>query len=170
MVVVEGVADTERVRRQHLDPAALGADADRSGDGDRTARSREAHPPRRAKQIHEGLGAAIGRRHFRPVDVHHQVVDAERRRRRHEVLDRAHLHPERADRGRGIAIDDVIGVRGDQRAVRSPEQDPGIRRGGRDRHLDCLTRVQPDPVEASRVSDGLLGIHSRGLSRQARCQ
>lgn len=90
--------------------------------------------------------------------------------RRHEVLDRAHAHSEGADRGRGVGIDDVIGVRGNQRAVTGAEQDAGIRRRRGDRHLHGLARMQTDPVEAHRASDALLGVHDHGLSRQARCQ
>src|SRR6266850_5990736 len=169
VLVVERVGDAERVGRHDLDPAAAGAGADRMRDADGSL----ARALRRAAdglhELHERLGAAVGRRQLGAVDTDVEVVDAEAGRRRHQVLDRLDPRAVLAERGGVVGIDDALGRGGDGIAVLTDaEDDAGIGGTWGQRHANSLAAVQPNTFQADRLTDGVLS-HDRAEKEQPGC-
>src|SRR2546425_4467989 len=104
MVVVERVADAERLGGDDLDPAPTAAHPDRVGDLDGPAWRRLLGAPRRRQQSDERLGATVPGGDFRAVDLHVEVVDAQPGRRGHEVLHRLNPRPLAPDGRRVMGV------------------------------------------------------------------
>ena len=160
MGAVKRVADAERVAGEDLEPAGLGADADRPADDERLAPGAKRHAAGRAQQRDEGLGAAVGCRNFGSIHLDVEVVDAESRGRGHEMLDRLDARAVRAERGRVMGVDDARRQRRDRdRMADDVEQNPRVRAGRRDDDLRGPPRVKSDPFEGDLFLDRLLEGH-----------
>src|SRR5207237_1311821 len=129
MLVVEGVADAERVRGEDLDPSRAAADVDRMRDDDASTRRRLGRPARGRQQRHERLGAAVAGGDLRAVDGDLEVVDAETGGGREQVLDRLNPRAVATDGGRVVRVDDALGRGGDRVDVAgNSENDTGVGR------------------------------------------
>src|SRR2546425_5300493 len=126
MVVVERVADAERLGGDDLDPAPTAAHPDRVGDLDGPAWRRLLGAPRRRQQSDERLGATVPGGDFRAVDLDVEVVDAEPGRRGHEVLHRLNPRPLAPDGRRVMGVGHRLRAGGNRLLVGPPP-----RRGGR---------------------------------------
>src|SRR5712691_748240 len=136
MGIVERVGDAEGLRRRDLEPAVAVAHPDGLAYDEGPARGGKQRGAGRVEEIHEWLGAAIEGRHLLRGDVHDQIVDAERGRGRHEVLDGAHADAEGSHRGRRAPIDDMLDISGDQGAVSRAEENAGVGGGWSKRELN----------------------------------
>src|SRR3989449_10515955 len=130
MVVVERVADAERLGGDDLDPAPTAAHPDRVGDLDGPAWRRLLGAPRRRQQSDERLGATVPGGDFRAVDLDVEVVDAEPGRGGHEVLHRLNPRPVAPDGRRVMAVDDALRRGGNRLVVARPPEGGGGGGGG----------------------------------------
>src|SRR5215470_11617587 len=157
VVVVERVADAERVRRHEVNPPSGAPDAERTRKREHPASRRLLQATREREQAHEGLRASVEGGDLRPVHLDLEVVDPETEGRRHEVLDRLNagrIHPQG---GRVMGVHDAL----------RPGRDPFPRRahlehdarvgGCRGRgHPGDFARVKADALDADWLSNGVL--------------
>src|SRR6186713_1772409 len=167
--MVEGIAHAERVAREHAQPARAVLDRDRRLDVDGPPDGRQRHLTRALEKVHELLGAAVQPGQLLTGDVHQEIVDAQPRRGRHEVLDGPDPDAERAH-GRGeVAVDHMIGVGRDEGAIRRPEENAGIAPGGGYGQANRLSGVETETLDCDRASYGRLMVHGWARREQARC-
>src|SRR6266850_2414653 len=157
VLVVERVADAERVRWNDLHPSAVVADPER-------ARNRQRPQPRRLldaagerEQRHERLGASVERRDLGPVHLDLEIVDAEPRDGRHQMLDRLDPRAVHADRGRVVRVDDAVGSRRDPLTRGAcPEHDARVSGCRTESDPGDLARVEADTFDADRLANRML--------------
>ena len=116
------------------------------------------------QQEHERARAAVHDRHFAGAQFDDHVVDAEARKRRHQVLDRRDLGAVPHQGGAQRRLAHVLGARGDVHRfveVGAPERDAAV--GGRraQHHQHLLAGVQAHAGGADRVLEGSLLEHAR---------
>src|SRR3989442_3670830 len=170
MVVVERVADAERLGGDDLDPAPTAAHPDRVGDLDGPAWRRLLRAPRRRQQSDERLCATVPRRDFPAVDLDGQGVGAEPRRGRPEGPPRLNPRPVAPDGRRVMAVDDALRRGGNRLVVaRYPEGDAGVGRRGRHRDPHRPSGVKTDAVHRHRLANRPL-VHGRRREEQRRGQ
>ncbi len=146
VIHVQRVAHAEVVRGQDLEPALVVAHADRLGDQQGAPRRHERRLARRVEQRDERLGAAVHGRDFLALDLHQEVVDPQRRGRRHQVLDGSNAGPVHAERRGEAGVHDGVVAGGNEGAmgIGGAEDDAAVSRSGRESDLRGLARMEPD--------------------------
>ena len=168
--------DAAAVIGRELGKRVAGLDAHGLENPDVAARRVEPGDTRLIDRGDEGAGAAVHDRHFRPVNLDHDVVDVERAERRHEVLDGGDRRTRRADRGAEIGGVDVGELRGDFPIapggdIGAEESDAGIGLGGMESYRDIAAAVHPDARNGSSPTQGRLSsplCHHDQLTPQSR--
>jgi hypothetical protein len=123
---------------------------------------------RALQQEHEGRGRAVENRHFLGADVHIQVVDAQARAGRHQVLHRVHLGAAGRDGGGHAGVRHGHGRDGDIHRlgqVHAPEDDARVGLRRTQRQLDPLAPVQTHADGAGQGLEGALLKHPAILRR-----
>ena len=118
----------------------------------------------RLQQEHEGTRAAVHDRHFACAQFDDEVVDAEARQRRHQVLDRRDRAAFDGQAGAERGLADVSGLGRDvDRLVEvgAAENDARIRRRRAQHHQHFLAGVQAHAGGANRILEGALLQHER---------
>ena len=92
MVEADAVGDLEVIRRIERDPLVALRERNRTQHLQIPARRLQAFHARLVHQIHERRGAAVHDRHFRAVQFHDDVVDAQGGQGREQVLDGLDRH------------------------------------------------------------------------------
>ena len=157
VLVVERVADPQRVRWCDLDPAPAAAHSERTRDRQGLPQLGLLRAAGGREQRHERLRAPVQRRDLGAVHLDVQVVDAEPGRGGHEVLDRLDAGAVHPQRRRVVRVDDAVDRRGDPLAGRlDPEHDARIRGTRCERDAGDLTRMEPDTLDADRPANGVL--------------
>ena len=168
MAEVDRELETESVVRIEPCPLVTMTHLDGLADADEALGSVLLLDAGRLDQEHEWRRAAIHDRDLRRGQVDVQVVDAETRERRHQVLDRrdAHALVLEARRQSGVLDDVRTGLDVDRLGqVDAVEHDPGARRGRTQREEHLLAGVQADAGGADDVPEGSLPEHSGGSGR-----
>ena len=157
VVVVQRVADPQRVRRHDVNPPPGAAHSKRARKRQHPAARGLLLAARERQQRHEGLRAAVERGDLGPVHLDLDVVDAEPGRRRHEVLDGLDARRVQAQGRRVVRVDDALGpCRNPLAGCAHLEHDACIRRRGGDGDTGDLARVQADSFDTDRLSNGVL--------------
>jgi hypothetical protein len=109
------------------------------------------------EQRHKRLGASVERWDLGPVHLDLEIVDAEARDGRHQVLDRLDARAVHAHGGRVVRIDNAVSACRDA-LPRGPRPENDARVGGRGRESDPrdLARVEADTFDADRLANGVL--------------
>src|SRR5215467_5158555 len=157
MVVVQAVADPERVRRHDMDPPPGAAHSERT-------RKRQHASPRRLLQAargrehrHEGLRAPVQRGNLGAVHVDLDVVDAKPGRRRHQVLDGLNARALHTEGRRVVGVDNALGPGRDPLARRAQvEHHARVHGCGGNGDAGDLARMQADSLDAHWLSNGVL--------------
>ena len=158
-------AHREAVRRRQRDRAFAVRHLDRLQHLNGLARRRLLDDPGTLDKKHKRSRAAVHDRHLGPVELDHDVVDAETRERRHQVLDRRHpIAVAVAETGAHIGGADVLIARRQLRSteVGAPKHDARPRLGGMQDHPHLIAAVQADARALDRAAERFLSNHTRG--------
>ena len=131
---------------------------------DGLARNRLLDDPGALDQEDERRRAAVHDRHLGPIEIDHDVVDAEARERRHQVFDGRDAKTVAVAEARAhLGGADVLVGRRHRRAanVGAPKPDARSRLGGMQDHAHRLAAVQTDAGALDRAAERFLSNYPR---------
>jgi hypothetical protein len=162
VVEADAVGDLEVVRRIQRDALVALAERDRPEDLQVLLGGCQFLDARLVQdQVHERRGAAVHDRHFRAVQLDDDVVDAERRQRREQVLDGLDRHRFTGQAGRELDPPEMRdGRRNFQTAqIGTLEPDPVVDGRGLQREGDLVAGMKTDSGAGHGTTKSTLRLH-----------